>query len=195
MRILIAIALHAFARSRRPEGGIALGKTILRIGAAAALLFSSLAIAQAGKDLIRASGEVLGTLQIRTSSGTTRELVKLQRADGGRVVVDLGKAAARVQRGERVFVQGHPGRISGKPVIFARYVAELPEGDRRGEPDASTGTSGAPVGQLKRDDFGYYHDGLEWTSADPAFESFYSDAENAWDAYGTTSTRPPPRTR
>lgn len=167
--------------------------TILHIGATAALAFGSSAISQDGKDVVTATGEVLGTVQIRTNAGTPRELVKLQRTGGGTVVVDLGAAAAQVQQGERLFVQGDSARISGKPVIFARYVGELRQVERAGEPGAAAGGSGAPGGELKYDDFGYYRDELEWTSDDPAFLSFYSDAENAWDMYRSRAGGDPVR--
>lgn len=158
-------------------------RTIQIIVATAALAFGGSAMTQDGKDRVSATGEVLGTVQIRTSTGTPRELVKLQRTDGGTVVVDLGEAAAQVHPGQRLAVQGHSARISGKPLIFARYVGELREVERTGDPGATAGGSAAPGGELKYDDYGYYRDELEWTSDDPAFLSFYSDAENAWDAY------------
>lgn len=159
------------------------------IVATAALASGSPAISQDGKDVVTATGEVLGTVQIRTSSRTPRELVKLQRTDGGTVVVDLGAAAAQVHPGERLSVQGHAARISGKPVIFARYVGELREIERTGEASATAGGSGTPGGEWKYDDFGHFRDELEWTSDDPAFLSFYSDAENAWDAYRHRANR------
>lgn len=159
-------------------------RTIRAIVATAALALAGSAIPQ-NKDAVTASGKVLGTVQIRTSTGMPRELVKLQRPDGGTVVVDLGRRAREVREGEHLFVQGRSARISGKPVIFARYVGELREVDRTGEPGAAAGGSAEPGGELKYDDFGYFRDELEWTSDDPAFLSFYSDAENAWDAYRT----------
>jgi hypothetical protein len=165
-------------------GSSSMKKGLVFIGALAAFGFGPSAMTQApgAKDIVTAFGEVTGTTQIRTREGDHRDLVKLQRSDGGVVVVDLGPAAARVQRGERLFVQGHSARISGKPVIFARYLGQAREIQRNGTAGAAAGASTAQ-GEWRYDDFGPFRDELEWTSDDPAFLSFYSDAENAWDAY------------
>jgi hypothetical protein len=138
------------------------------------------------KGIVTASGKVLGNAEIKTTAGDMHRLVKLQRIDGGTVVVDLGVSAPEVQQGDRIFVQGHAARISGKPVIFARYFGELQQVGSTDTAGAAAGGSTADDDWLEEDwledDFGYYDEDFRWTSDNSGFVDFYGDADEAWGA-------------
>lgn len=138
------------------------------------------------KGIVTASGKVVGDADIKTTAGDMHRLVKLQRINGDMVVVDLGVSAPDVQKGDRIFVHGHAARISGKPVIFARYFGELQQAGSTGTAGAAAGGSTAEDDWLEEDwledDFGYYDEDFRWTSDNSGFLDFYGDADEAWGA-------------
>lgn len=97
------------------------------------------------KGIVTASGKVVGDAEIKTTAGDLHDLVKLQRTNGDTVVVDLGVGGPQVEKGDQLFVHGTAARISGKPVIFARYVAEL-------QPAGMAGAAGASAGGTREHD-------------------------------------------
>lgn len=142
--------------------------------------------------IVSATGKVMGNTDLKSTAGDMHQLVKLQRSDGGTVVVDLGIGGPQVDQGDRLFVSGHSARINGRPVIFARYAAKLQDvGNLAATPDTSA-AGGTTAGDgdavwndddWRTDDFGYYDDDFNWTADNSDFTEFYGDADDDWSGY------------
>ena len=183
-------------------------RTLCSTAVAAALAFSGAAFADQGQKqqgqqqqgsqqqsqlqkqgIVTASGEVIGNTTINTSAGDGHQVVKLRSKDHGEVVVDLGTDGPQVQKGDKLFVSGRAARINERPVIFARYAAELqelsPPSGQQGAAAGGTAADDATWGDPSwaSDDYGYYDEDFEWTADDSGWNEFFGDADDSWGNY------------